>query len=409
MPKRVVSFADDVASGSGTSSKRAAPTIEEVAEEYDLPDGDEREVQEEEEEKEKKHTLDSDEEEDDDHKQLDMRKVEGQEDSTLDFDGSTKITAFNMKEDLEDGHFDDTGNFIFNKKEKEIKDNWLDEIDWSKVKEKAGEQWEQSNDQDDEAPPPVLNDIRRKEIFTALIAIVKPNQTVAKALTELKKAKGLTAAEERKLRWKAKKEGKTLAESDSQKDTRLISGLADELISAGHMDVYEWTREKIEFFLKKLESTAVDSVDMFSDEPATNSSTSTEAGNTVFDEEEQKWEYKESETAEIQGPFTSSEMARRQQNGKLASGGLARNYYSLMAGYGPRDYDHLFKLLIIGDSGVGKSSLLLRFADNVFSENYITTIGVDFKIRTVDIDGQRVKLQIWDTAGQERFRTITST
>jgi len=74
-----------------------------------------------------------------------------------------------------------------------------------------------------------------------------------------------------------------------------------------------------------------------------------------------------------------------------------------------REYDHLFKLLIIGDSGVGKSSLLLRFADNTFSGNYITTIGVDFKIRTVVINGERVKLQIWDTAGQERFRTITST
>ncbi|KAG9264127.1 ras-related protein Rab-35-like [Astyanax mexicanus] len=79
---------------------------------------------------------------------------------------------------------------------------------------------------------------------------------------------------------------------------------------------------------------------------------------------------------------------------------------SRMAG---KDYNHLFKLLIIGDSNVGKSSLLLRFADNSFSGNYITTIGVDFKIRTVDIDGERVKLQIWDTAGQERFRTITST
>ncbi|XP_035754252.1 ras-related protein Rab-35 [Egretta garzetta] len=59
--------------------------------------------------------------------------------------------------------------------------------------------------------------------------------------------------------------------------------------------------------------------------------------------------------------------------------------------------------------GVGKSSLLLRFADNTFSGSYITTIGVDFKIRTVEINGEKVKLQIWDTAGQERFRTITST
>lgn len=60
-------------------------------------------------------------------------------------------------------------------------------------------------------------------------------------------------------------------------------------------------------------------------------------------------------------------------------------------------------------SGVGKSSLLLRFSDNTFTGNYITTIGVDFKIKTMQIDGQKVKLQIWDTAGQERFRTITST
>ncbi|MBN3282238.1 RAB35 protein, partial [Polyodon spathula] len=61
------------------------------------------------------------------------------------------------------------------------------------------------------------------------------------------------------------------------------------------------------------------------------------------------------------------------------------------------------------NEGVGKSSLLLRFADNTFSGSYITTIGVDFKIRTVEINGEKVKLQIWDTAGQERFRTITST
>lgn len=74
-----------------------------------------------------------------------------------------------------------------------------------------------------------------------------------------------------------------------------------------------------------------------------------------------------------------------------------------------REYDHLFKLLIIGDSGVGKSSLLMRFADNTFTGTFITTIGVDFKIRTIMVNGEKVKLQIWDTAGQERFRTITST
>jgi Ras-related protein Rab-1A len=72
------------------------------------------------------------------------------------------------------------------------------------------------------------------------------------------------------------------------------------------------------------------------------------------------------------------------------------------------EYDYLFKLLLIGDSGVGKSCLLLRFADDSYTESYISTIGVDFKIRTVQLDGKTVKLQIWDTAGQERFRTITS-
>ncbi|XP_076151282.1 ras-related protein Rab-18-B [Alosa pseudoharengus] len=65
------------------------------------------------------------------------------------------------------------------------------------------------------------------------------------------------------------------------------------------------------------------------------------------------------------------------------------------------------KILIIGESGVGKSSLLLRFTDDTFDPDLAATIGVDFKVKTIAIDGNRAKLAIWDTAGQERFRTLT--
>ena len=69
-------------------------------------------------------------------------------------------------------------------------------------------------------------------------------------------------------------------------------------------------------------------------------------------------------------------------------------------------YDYLIKLLLIGDSGVGKSCLLLRYSDDSFTSSFITTIGIDFKIKSILIGDSKVKLQIWDTAGQERYRSI---
>lgn len=65
------------------------------------------------------------------------------------------------------------------------------------------------------------------------------------------------------------------------------------------------------------------------------------------------------------------------------------------------------KILIIGESGVGKSSLLLRFTDDLFDPQLSATIGVDFKVKTITVEGNKTKLAIWDTAGQERFRTLT--
>lgn len=67
----------------------------------------------------------------------------------------------------------------------------------------------------------------------------------------------------------------------------------------------------------------------------------------------------------------------------------------------------MFKVVVIGDSGVGKSSLVARFTDDFFLEDCAPTIGVDFKVKTVSVGEKRVKLTMWDTAGQERFRTLS--
>uniref|UniRef100_A0A7N0RFR1 Ras-related protein RABA2a n=1 Tax=Kalanchoe fedtschenkoi TaxID=63787 RepID=A0A7N0RFR1_KALFE len=72
------------------------------------------------------------------------------------------------------------------------------------------------------------------------------------------------------------------------------------------------------------------------------------------------------------------------------------------------EYDYLFKVVLIGDSGVGKSNLLSRFTRNEFCLESKSTIGVEFATRTLQVEGRTVKAQIWDTAGQERYRAITS-
>jgi Ras-related protein Rab-1A len=72
------------------------------------------------------------------------------------------------------------------------------------------------------------------------------------------------------------------------------------------------------------------------------------------------------------------------------------------------EYNYLFKVVLVGNSSVGKSSIVVRFSDDEFSEVFLATIGVDFRFKSFPLEGSTVKLQIWDTAGHERFRTITS-
>ncbi|KAI3386953.1 hypothetical protein SNEBB_004138 [Seison nebaliae] len=73
-----------------------------------------------------------------------------------------------------------------------------------------------------------------------------------------------------------------------------------------------------------------------------------------------------------------------------------------------QNFDYMFKQLIIGNSSVGKTSFLFRYADDSFTSTFVSTVGIDFKVKTVFRQDKRVKLQIWDTAGQERYRTITT-
>ena len=84
-------------------------------------------------------------------------------------------------------------------------------------------------------------------------------------------------------------------------------------------------------------------------------------------------------------------------------------YKCRMDGKDGRKPDYLVKVIIIGDSGVGKTNLITRFCENHFKQTYVATIGVDFKIKSLVLNDKKFKMQIWDTAGQQRFKNITQT
>ncbi|VDN57931.1 unnamed protein product [Dracunculus medinensis] len=277
-----------------------------------------------------KHTLDSDEEDEAKYEELDVNQVEGQEDSgEEEFEGNTKIMAFNMKDDLEDGHFDTDGTFIFKKKEREIKDAWLDNIDWNYVKKNAGDRWHRANEGDN-ASLKVMGDNELKSVYTKIVSFLQPNENIERAIKRLGKVKGLSAAEDRKKRWAAKKAGKEYID-ESSNSVKELTGLADSLVSKGEFEAYQYSFEKLNYLIRQMEHRAVDDLDMFSDAP----SSSVEGLRNVGDKSNSgredsvnsvKWEYKMSNDgdAEIIGPKTSAEMLDLQNEGKFVDGGWAR-------------------------------------------------------------------------------------
>ncbi|KAH9502855.1 CD2 antigen cytoplasmic tail-binding protein 2 [Bulinus truncatus] len=307
--------------------------------------------------------------------------ISGQEEATIEFDDNIQITPFNMREELEEGHFDSDGTYIFNKT-KEIHDNWIDNIDWVKVKhtkpedenkKRPFEYREDSDDEDEEKK--TLNNI---ETYEAIISILKEGETPAQAIRRLGKNRSKIPSASQK--WKSKKiKMTTKTEEDQaaidnalkeQQEMLRLTELCDILVQQGLVEIYETSYERLVFTLKQLKEKNKasrltladtmkddDALDMFAEDfdskeankikaPEANSSkdpkesslflTPEEPAEKKKEDEKQKedsgvmWEYKveNTEESELKGPFTTSQMIIWAEDGTFGAGVFCRKYNS---------------------------------------------------------------------------------
>ena len=284
-----------------------------------------------------KHSIDSDEEEEIDKNKyeiLDDEEIEGQEDDTIEKDGEVKITPFNLKEEQEEGDFSTDGAFVW-KKTREVNDAWLENIDWVKVKSVTSDDEKRQAVQDlkeDEAEAAY----DQSETYKAILALMKPGETVARAIRRLSGASGSAPGQQRIMQQRQRKIDQKLKKgqplSPEEEATRLsrldmtkLTGLADAVLSrSGNMEIYEETYEKISYLLKQTED---DALDMFADELDGKPKEEIETEKTVIDfNEEVHWEFKweNTDSAEIHGPHSSSEMLKWQENSFFAKGVYVR-------------------------------------------------------------------------------------
>ncbi|XP_048373987.1 CD2 antigen cytoplasmic tail-binding protein 2 isoform X2 [Sphaerodactylus townsendi] len=302
-----------------------------------------------------KHSLDSDEEDDDDEGDDEGRgskydilasdDVEGQESATIDYEDGIRITPFNLQEEMEEGHFDSEGNY-FLKKEAMIRDNWLDNIDWVKIKEQppgrkkapldsADDDEEEDDDEDDDDGLKAgRTPLDKKALLEGMVALVQPGETVARAIQRLGDKGGSKSTGRQRRPWSRLKagEGEPAEEGNSQKpgsperkeQLERLSGLADQMVARGVYEIYQETREKLALRLRALDqppaapSAPEPELDMFAediDEAKLGEKTSVAGGKERQPDDddvlsEVMWEYKweNTNTSELYGPFSSSQM-----------------------------------------------------------------------------------------------------
>lgn len=275
-------------------------------------------------------------------RQLHPDDIEGEEAGAerVDAEEEIKFTPFNMKEELEDGHFDEFGHYNLNKKDERHLDNWLEDIDWVKIKKDEeyrkkyyAADGEYSSDSDDEKmlPPKIPNKFDSQTIFKEIISFMQPKEDINKTLQRLNKSKmKITTAQ----RWKMKKQG--IVDDASEQITKL-TGLTNEILTkTGNMNVYDLTYEQIQLKIKNStdnsgagSSKAVE-LDMYADDfevKEKETKVDPKPSLQVVDDKEPElmWEFKiKVDDEKIQGPFTTYSMSKKAENGEFKDGAVAR-------------------------------------------------------------------------------------
>jgi len=257
--------------------------------------------------------------------EVENKMFDGQEKATIDFDGDIKITAFNMEEEMQDGHFDKEGTFIFKKDKEMVKDSWLDNIDWVKIKENEQKNEETAkgladssdSEDDDEGPKPDT-----KDLYTKMLEMMKPGENILKCI---KRLGGGNSS-------KNNKRDKRKLDAEQQAVLDRMIGYANEILSSGDMDIYQRTYEQLKFALAPKKAA---DMDMFADEETTASTSkdkpSTSSGTKAQEDDDQNvsWEFKweDKDDAQIYGPYSSQDMLEWTQSGYFGDGVLVRKRF----------------------------------------------------------------------------------
>jgi len=299
----------------------------------------------------KKHTLDSDEEDSDEYEKEDLNEsdIEGVEEGEANVRDEVKITPFNMREELEEGHFDKEGHYHWNK-DAEVKDNWLDNIDWVKIKSKDNSKVNADEESNDSTKlPDAFNEV---QTYAKVLDFMNSNETIQKTLQRLGKNRAKISSTERLRR---KKLG--LVDEAAEKITQFTELVNEILTRTGNMDIYQETYAQIKTKVNNSPSTskgtmsagstsASDTFDMYSDDFV-------EKEKNLLETHKQKekpihandvaskptpelcWEFKwKQNDIDLQGPYSTEQMLKWSQQKYFKEGVYVRkigdigNFYS---------------------------------------------------------------------------------